>query len=84
MSSKMSEPSHRLHFLKPRKNRSELNLPRLGVEQERSEQERPVYPALTALAPFHRTHTRLAALSDTFASIATQIFEESYWLVQTS
>ena len=81
MSSKMSEPSHRLHFLKPRKNRSE---PHLGVEQERSEQERPVYPALTALAPFHRTHTRLAALSDTFASIATQIGEESCWLVQTS
>ena len=71
--SKTSEPGHRISHL--------------GAELARPEHERPVCLALIAhasLCPISETIlTPFLALPGTFAPIATQIIQESYWLVQT-
>ena len=66
----MSEPSYRLRFPKPWKmNRSESNPSHLGIEQERSEQERLVYLSPTAVAQFR---TVLTLVSQDFPTPSLQ------------
>ena len=82
--SKTSELNHRGHPPKLWDWKQNLSESHLGAELVRSEDKRLARLAPIALAPFlNRTHTGLPALPNTFASIATRIFQQNNSFVQT-